>query len=197
MKTKAIVIGIRHCGSDSELQHERGCRWRTHEYPGHGHGTDLCRPCTRAGCGGYQPGEPGRGGWRARDARPHAGGDPRRQRLPVSGLYKKYFTGEESSSGRVGKHLSNQDKQDILASFPNGVGRISAHVEARPIGLSVRLTEHSRVALTMTEYVMVNAMVPHDYAEFLFYGNTPGSTYSFGETSAMRPGCVSMHSPLA
>ena len=100
------------------------------------------------------------------------------------GLYNKYFTGEETSSGRVGKHLSNQDKQDILSSFPNGVGRVSAHLEARPIGLSVRITENSRVALTMTEYVMVNAMVPHDYAEFLFYGNTPGSTYNFGETSA-------------
>jgi hypothetical protein len=99
------------------------------------------------------------------------------------GLYNKYFTGVENGSGRVGKHLTDLDKQDILSSFPNGVGRLSAHLEARPIGLSVRITEHSRVALTMTEYVMVNAMVPHDYAEFLFYGNTPGSTYSFSQTS--------------
>jgi hypothetical protein len=100
------------------------------------------------------------------------------------GLYTKYFTGEESSTGRVSKHLTNQDKQDILATFPDGVGRISAHLEARPIGLSVRIGEHSRVALTMTEYVTVNAMVPHDYMEFMFYGNTPGSTYEFGQTSA-------------
>lgn len=100
------------------------------------------------------------------------------------GLYTKYFTGVETSEGRVGRHLTDADKQDILASFPDGVGRASAHIESRPIGLSVRLSENSRVALTMTEYVMVNAMVPHDYAEFILYGNTPGSAYDFAETGA-------------
>ena len=100
------------------------------------------------------------------------------------GLYSKYFTGQDGSSGRVSKHLTDADKQDILAAFHEGVGRVSAHLEVRPIGLSVRLTEHSRIALTMTEYVMVNAMIPHDYLEFLFYGNTPGSLYDFGKTSA-------------
>lgn len=100
------------------------------------------------------------------------------------GLYKEYFTGEKGSDGRVGRLLTDADKQAILASFPDGVGRASAQVEARPIGISVQLPSYGIIALTVTEYVSINVMVPQDYAKFLLYGNPPGSTYDFGQTSA-------------
>lgn len=100
------------------------------------------------------------------------------------GLYKEYFTGEQGTDGRVGRLLSNADKQTILASFPDGVGRASAHMEVRPVGVTLQLPEYGTIALTVTEYVSMNVMIPQDYAEFLLYGNPPGSAYDFGQSSA-------------
>jgi len=100
------------------------------------------------------------------------------------GMYKDYFTGVETDSGRVGRYLNDADKQNILRSFPDGLGRIASHLEVRPLGLSVRIGDYGTVAVTATEYVMVNGMVPRDYAAFLLYGNTPGSVYDFSATSA-------------
>ena len=100
------------------------------------------------------------------------------------GLYKEYFTGEQTSDGRVGRLLTDADKQTILASFPEGVGRASAHVEVRPIGVTLQLPAYGTVALTITEYVSMNVMIPQDYAKFLLYGNPPGSAYDFGQSSA-------------
>jgi hypothetical protein len=100
------------------------------------------------------------------------------------GMYKDYFTGVETDSGRVGRYLNDADKQSILRSFPDGLGRIASELEVRPLGLSVRIGDFGTAAVTATEYVMINGMVPRDYAAFLLYGNTPGSVYDFSSTSA-------------
>ncbi len=99
------------------------------------------------------------------------------------GLYQDYFTGVETGDGREPRYLTDADKQSILASFPNGVGRASAHAELRLFGVGVRLGDLGSFAVTITDYVSANAMVPRDYPEFLLYGNTPGSVYDFSETS--------------
>jgi hypothetical protein len=96
-------------------------------------------------------------------------------------LYEKYFTGIKTDSGRVARYLTDTDKQDILNSFPDGVGTLSADAELRPIGLMVKLG-FGALALTVTERVASSASIPHEYAEFLFYGNTPGSVYDFSQT---------------
>jgi len=100
------------------------------------------------------------------------------------GMYKEYFTGEESADGRIGHYLTDGDKQDILESFPNGLGHATAHVEARPIGISLHLEGVGTFAITMTEFVTMSIAVPQDYARFLLYGNPPGTTYDFSETAA-------------
>jgi hypothetical protein len=100
------------------------------------------------------------------------------------GLYQEYFTGEQTSGGRVGRLLTDGDKQTILASFPEGVGRASAHVEVRPVGVTLQLPAYGTVALTITEYISMNVMIPQEYARFLLYGNPPGSSYDLGQTSA-------------
>jgi hypothetical protein len=100
------------------------------------------------------------------------------------GMYKDYFTGVETDSGRVGRFLTDADKQNVLKSFPDGVGRIASQIEVRPVGLAVQLGDFGTVALSVTECVMINGMVPRDYAAFLLYGNTPGSVYDFSSTSA-------------
>jgi hypothetical protein len=100
------------------------------------------------------------------------------------GLYKEYFTGEETANGRVGRLLTNADKQAILAAFPEGLGHATADVEVRPIGVTMQIPEFGTLALTVTEYVSMNFSVPQDYAKFLLYGNPPGTTYDFSQTTA-------------
>ena len=100
------------------------------------------------------------------------------------GLYTDYFTGMATDSGRVGRYLTDADKQQILGSFPGGVGRIFGDVDARVVSLSVKLGELGIVALTATEHVAARANIPSQYVEFLFYGNIPGSVYDFGQTKA-------------
>jgi hypothetical protein len=99
-------------------------------------------------------------------------------------LYEEYFTGEKGSGGRIGRLLTDADKRTLLASFPDGVGRGSAHVEARPIGVFLQLHEYGNLAFTITEYGSMNFMIPQDFAKFLLYGNPPGSSYDFSQTSA-------------
>ena len=106
------------------------------------------------------------------------------------GLYKDYFTGEQTSDGRVGRLLTNADKQTILASFPDGVGRASAHVEVRPIGLTLQLPDYGTIALTVTEYVSMNVMIPQDYARFILYGNPRDRHTTLERALPTRPGCV-------
>jgi hypothetical protein len=99
-------------------------------------------------------------------------------------LYNDYFTGETTEEGRVGRHLTDADKQRILGSFPDGIGTFVADAEARAIGLTLRFEDFGMFALSVTERVAVSAKIPHDYAEFLLYGNPPGSVYDFSGTSA-------------
>ena len=96
-------------------------------------------------------------------------------------LYEKYFTGVNTDSGRVGRYLDNADKQDILKTFPEGVGTLSADAEIRPIGVLINL-KSAAIALTVTEHAASSVTIPHQYAEFLFYGNTPGSFYDLSQT---------------
>jgi hypothetical protein len=96
-------------------------------------------------------------------------------------LYEKYFTGVNTDSGRVGRYLNDADKQDILNTFPEGLGTLSADAEIRPIGLLINL-KFASIALTVTEHVASSMTIPHEYAQFLFYGNTPGSVYDFSQT---------------
>jgi hypothetical protein len=99
------------------------------------------------------------------------------------GLYNEYFTGVESGNGREPRYLTDADKQAILSAFTGDLGRASAHLEVRLLGLSVGLPNLGRAALTVTDYVSANALIPRDYAEFMLYGNTPGSAYEFGEAT--------------
>jgi hypothetical protein len=111
-------------------------------------------------------------------------GHSRRQRFSYLWLYTEYFTGTDSGSGREPRYLTDMDKQNILSSFPDEIGRASAHLEVRPIGVSVQILDFGRAAFTMTDYVSANAIIPRDFASFMLYGNTPGSLYEFSETSA-------------
>jgi hypothetical protein len=108
----------------------------------------------------------------------HAGSD-----FMTWGLYNDYFTGVETSAGRVGKYLEDADKQRILDAFRDGVGNISADISVRPVGMSFQIESIGGFALTMTDHIGMAAKIPSDYVRFALYGNTPGSTYDFSATS--------------
>jgi hypothetical protein len=97
-------------------------------------------------------------------------------------LYTSYFTGEETGNGRTARNLSDADKQSILAAFPDGVGTLGFDAEARPFGLAVH-TGLGSLAFSVTENASAAVHIPNAYVRFLFYGNTPGSVYDFGESS--------------
>ncbi len=100
------------------------------------------------------------------------------------GLYNEYFTGVETASGRVARHLEDADKQNILNAFRGGIGEISADASVRPVGLSFQIESIGGFALTMTDHIAAVAKIPNSYVRFALYGNTPGSVYDFSATSA-------------
>jgi hypothetical protein len=100
------------------------------------------------------------------------------------GIFRDYFTGVETDSGIVGRTLSAADKQAILDGFASSTGRMSGDLEFSPIAALVRLGPSGTLAFTVTDRFSANADVPKAYAEFLFSGNPPGSTYDFTGTRA-------------
>ncbi len=100
------------------------------------------------------------------------------------GLYTDYLTGFETDSGRVDRYLSDSDKQAILNAFQGDIGTVVVDASVRPIGIALGLGSAGALALSVTERVTAEAGIPRESLEFLFYGNTPGSVYSF-EGSAL------------
>ncbi|MEW6509367.1 MAG: DUF5723 family protein [Bacteroidota bacterium] len=98
------------------------------------------------------------------------------------GIYRDFFTGVATDSGRVGRTLSESDKQTIIDGFQDGVGRGAGDAELRPLGISVDLGAQGRFALSLTEQVAAQARVPKEFVQFFLFGNAPGSVYDFGET---------------
>lgn len=99
------------------------------------------------------------------------------------GLYTEYFTGIDTDTGRVGRTLSDTDKERILAGFTEDAPHMRLDAEARLLGASLRLSGIGAFALTMTDVASVSADMPRDLARFVLYGNTPGSDYTFDAAS--------------
>jgi len=98
------------------------------------------------------------------------------------GLYTRYFTGQQTDSGRIGRYLDDAAKQEILNAFPDGLGNFIGHAEVRPIGFTVRAGHLGTFAITVTEQFHGNFQIPREYVHFLLYGNTPGSSLNFSGT---------------
>jgi len=95
------------------------------------------------------------------------------------GLYSDYLTGLETDSGRMDRHLSDIDKQKILDAFHGDVGTVVLDASVRPIGVAVGLGSAGAIAFSVTERASAEIGIPRESLEFLFYGNTPGSVYTF------------------
>ncbi len=97
-------------------------------------------------------------------------------------IYTSYFTGEQTDSGRVSRYLTESDKQRILNGIGRDVARTTADAEAGLFGVSFHLKNIGGIAFTVNERQNGYAAIPRDYAQFLLYGNPPGSIQNFHET---------------
>ncbi len=94
-------------------------------------------------------------------------------------LYTRYFTGVQTDSGRVGRWLSEEDKDIITKSFSDPMGRASADMEVTLLGIAYHVGDLGGGAFTISDHVGGFAIIPRDYVEFILHGNTLGSSYSF------------------
>ncbi|MGA9116875.1 MAG: DUF5723 family protein [Bacteroidota bacterium] len=86
-------------------------------------------------------------------------------------LYRDWFTGGEE--GR--RHLNEEAKRAILASFHGDWASAHAEAELRLFGAACRLPEAGWAAFTVTDHAAGRALVPREYAALLLYGNAAGS----------------------
>jgi hypothetical protein len=97
-------------------------------------------------------------------------------------IYTTYFTGVQTDSGRVARHLSESDKQRILDGIGRDLATTTVGAEAGLLGLSLHLEGIGGLAFTVREQQSGYAAVPKDYAEFLLNGNPPATTFDFRGT---------------
>jgi hypothetical protein len=98
--------------------------------------------------------------------------------------YSTYFTGVDTGGPkRVGKFLTDQDKQDILGRFPSdGPASLYFDYGVRLMAVSWHYPTLGSFAFAVTERISSEADMPKDYIKFVLYGTEPGSEYSFKET---------------
>ena len=114
------------------------------------------------------------------------------------GIYQDFFTGEDSvvaatgqvyrdSSGntkRVGKKLSESDKDQILGLFPGGIAHTQFNFDITEFGLTVRSATLGGIGLSVSDRIGVNLDIPEGYMKFLLEGfDEHGSVYTFDNTS--------------
>lgn len=102
-------------------------------------------------------------------------------------FYADYFTGTEDpvTGDRVAKHLTPQDKQNILDSIPDGNGKIHVDAQVLWLGISIYTKYLGGIAFTVSDRFSTNLTIPDDYLRMLFDGfSATGSLYDFNGTDA-------------
>ncbi len=98
-------------------------------------------------------------------------------------VYNQYFTGVATDSGRAPRYLADAEKSDILSHFDGGAARTMFDADARLFGISLK-TPVGVFAFTVNEHIGGLVDLPRDYAEFILYGNRPGTTLDFSTLGA-------------
>lgn len=112
-------------------------------------------------------------------------------------IYQDLFTGEDSldvngqpaldrngKTVRVGKKLSQSDKDRILGLFPGGLAHTQFNFDIREFGLSVQSATIGGIGLSISERVGINLDLPEGYLKMLLEGFPPeGATYTLDNTA--------------
>ncbi len=101
-------------------------------------------------------------------------------------IYQEYFTGvaETSPDGtREPRYLTNEDKDRILGSLPEGVGSTRFDFEAMALGVSLTTEKLGGFGLSVVDRAGALVELPRDYVRFFLYGlDSTGSQYVFDGT---------------
>ncbi len=104
-------------------------------------------------------------------------------------IYQDYFTGVDSvkpdgSTIRVGKALSDADKQSILGLFPGGIAHTQLNFDINEFGLSIESKTLGGIGFAVSDRVAMNLDIPEGYLQFLLNGlPANGATYSLDNTA--------------
>ncbi len=112
-------------------------------------------------------------------------------------IYQDYFTGQDSldvngqpaigpngKTVRVGKKLSQSDKDAILGLFPGGIAHTQFNFDVTEFGLAYQSATIGGIGFSVSERLGVNLDIPEGYLKMLLEGfPEEGATYSLDNTS--------------
>ena len=106
-------------------------------------------------------------------------------------IYQDDFTGVDSLDAngnptgvRVGKFLSQSDKDEILGLFPGGISHTQVNFAVTEFGFTAQGAALGGIGFSVSDQVGVNLDMPEGYLKMLLDAfPTTGATYSFDNTS--------------
>ena len=102
-------------------------------------------------------------------------------------IYSKYFTGTGATGingKKIGKKLTNNDKEEILKLFPSGLAETHIDFETRLFGLTIHNNFLGSFGFTLTERFNLNFNMPKAYLQLPLYGlDSNGITYDLNGTT--------------
>jgi Family of unknown function (DUF5723) len=104
------------------------------------------------------------------------------------GIYNEFFTGVDSiqpdgSVKRVGKQLSDDDKQKILGLAPGGISHTQLDLDVTEFGITIQSKKIGGIGFSVSDRAAANLDLPADYLRFLLNGFPDDAYYSFNNSS--------------
>jgi hypothetical protein len=102
-------------------------------------------------------------------------------------IYQDYFTGipgTEKDGKRDPKVLTEQDKQNILASIPDGLAATRVDIDGMYLGATITTSKLGGLGFAIIDHATGKLEVAKDFTRFFLYGlDSAGSQYNFDGTS--------------
>jgi hypothetical protein len=102
-------------------------------------------------------------------------------------IYQEYFTGipgTNTNGKQDPKVLTEQDKQNILASLPDGFAATKVDVDAMDLGVTFTTSTLGGLGFAVIDHATGSLEVSKDFTRFFLYGlDSAGSQYNFDGTS--------------
>ncbi len=103
-------------------------------------------------------------------------------------MYQEYFTGIPGT-GNGGKRdprvLTEEDKQTLLSSLPDGPAATRVDIEMMDFGATITTNTMGGFGVASIDHAFGSLEIPKDFARFFLYGlDSAGSRYNFDGTSA-------------
>ncbi|MCX6143034.1 MAG: DUF5723 family protein [Ignavibacteriales bacterium] len=102
-------------------------------------------------------------------------------------IYQEYFTGipgTDNNGKRDPKVLTELDKQNILASIPDGLAATRVDIEAMDLGATIATSKLGGLGVAVLDHASGTLEIAKDFTRFFLYGlDSAGSQYNFDGTS--------------